>query len=365
MAEKSEIRNPKSEIFWADRVRIIATLMMILVHASGPISEHFKNYDTAWWHVANFWDSVSRPNVPLFVMLSGFLLFSKTYPTGEFFRRRFTRVLLPAGTWMVIYLLFTWAWDGQPATFLQAARMVFEGPVHYHLWFIYLIIGLYCCYPFIEPFVRQAHEKDLLLLLFFCFLAVFTFKIFKTFFDLNQGIQIEFFSNNLFYFVGGYFLGQKKMPDEPFSADEKFSRWSFSRKKMLALSLSLIALGTAVTAAGTYFMGHETATFHPYFYDYLTPNVAAATIGWFLLIRHFLGKKAPSPLEKDFAAASFGVYLSHVLVLYFLNFEMVNPTRWHPVLDVPLTAAMCAFLSFAIIWAIQKFLPPSVSKFFA
>ena len=52
-----------------------------------------------------------------------------------------------------------------------------------------------------------------------------------------------------------------------------------------------------------------------YFYDYLTPNVAIASVGWFLLAKRTFNSKPLLDIERDFTAASFGIYFAHVLVM--------------------------------------------------
>ena len=338
---------------WADRLRGFATLMMITVHVSGPISEHFKPYDTFWWWTSNVWDSICRPSVPLFVMLSGWLLFQKKYEIGSFFKKRFTRVVVPGIVWGVIYLVFTNFWEGKPATFREAGLMLLEGPTHYHLWFIYLIIGLYAAYPFISPWVRTANEQEFRFFFGIAVFSVFFYKILDELVGIKMGFYLDFFSNQLIYFIGGYYFGEKQLLCPP-ALNQNIANWGFGKQKMLVLSSALIVLGTSVTALGTYFMGRETGVFHPYFYDYLTPHVAISAVGWFLLFRHFLNEKPVTLLEADFAQASYGVYLCHVLTLYVLNYDLIFHSRYHPFIDIPLTVFLCAIESFVFIYFIQK-----------
>ena len=61
-----------------DLIRTIAIVLVILLHASiEPVPAIVTGYDSnvvvQWWSV-NIYDSLARPCVPLFVMLSGALL---------------------------------------------------------------------------------------------------------------------------------------------------------------------------------------------------------------------------------------------------------------------------------------------------
>lgn len=68
---------------------------------------------------------------------------------------------------------------------------------------------------------------------------------------------------------------------------------------------------------GTYWVniGRGDAPFQVYFYDYLTPNVGLAAIGWFLLAKNAFNSRPLLPIEQDFSAASFGIYFAHIGVM--------------------------------------------------
>ena len=68
---------------------------------------------------------------------------------------------------------------------------------------------------------------------------------------------------------------------------------------------------------GSYWVnaGRGDATFQVYFYDYLTPNVGIAAIGWFLLAKHAFNSRPLLDIERDFSAASFGIYFAHIGVM--------------------------------------------------
>lgn len=323
---------------WADRLRILATWMVIAIHVSGPLAEQLPDFNTWAWWTANWWDAASRPSVPIFVLLSGALLLPKEYATSDFLKKRLTRVAVPALFWMGIYLFYGFLKNGQPDSLLGATRRVVEGPVHYHLWFIYLIVGLYFLYPILRPWVRQARDRDYLYLFALCAAAAWGYKILWTFWGIGLGMYWETFSNNVGYFVLGAYLVQKPLPGEPTPPSHHLQPWRLSRRQLLWLSVGLIVVGTSITAFGTYWasMTYNNGKFHPYFYDYLTPNVGMAVIGWFLLARLAWNARPLLDAEREFSNVSFGVYLVHVLMLDWWSqcgywFGAANPGTSIPV----------------------------------
>lgn len=323
------------QLNWADRLRNVATFLVVAVHVAAPVAMDFNDYHSFWWRCGNFWNSLARPGVPIFVMLSGFLILRKDEATGSFLKKRFVRVLVPALFWMVAYSFYNFQANGSPTSAREFFVGLFEGPVHYHLWFIYLILGLYLMFPILRPWVRSAREADFFYLFGLCALASWGYKICSVFFGLHFGLQWEFFTNNIGYFVLGYYLGTKPLADfghgtldvgqthvqSPKSNIQRLQAWNFSKSQMLTLALLLISVGTAGTMWGSFWAKTTTtdAEMHKYFYDYLTPNVGMAAIGWFLLVRHLGERPALFEVEKLLSAASFGIYFLHVMVLDWLS----------------------------------------------
>ena len=66
--------------------------------------------DTPAAHWVGWLNSLFRSCVPLFVMISGVFLFP-VRDEGAFFRKRFSRVLVPFVVWCVIYAFYLY-WQG-------------------------------------------------------------------------------------------------------------------------------------------------------------------------------------------------------------------------------------------------------------
>jgi surface polysaccharide O-acyltransferase-like enzyme len=341
-------------LFWADRLRNLATVMVIAIHVSGSVAQGMQQFDSFFWWSGNFWDSLTRPSVPLFVMLSGFLLLGKDYELGDFLKRRFSRVVVPALFWMVIYSFYNHLANGWPATLGDAIKGIVERPVHYHLWFIYLIIGLYLIYPILRHWVRSAREQDFMYFFACWFVGALFYKILWEFFHISIGIYFELFTNNCGYFVLGYYLGNKTMDDGRWTMDGGVKPWKLSEKQLIGLAIGLIVLGTAVTAVGTWWASKANGDeFHTYFYDYLTPNCAMSAIGWFLLAKWTFNRPPILDFEKELAAASFGIYFIHVLVMDWLSKVGYWQTKIHPSVGIPIVVCQVSLISFLVIALIR------------
>lgn len=341
--------NASNNLAWADRLRNLATVLVITIHVAGPVAHNTTEYQTWYWWSANLWDSFSRPSVPLFIMLSGFLLLGKDYPLGNFLKKRFIRVAIPWVVWSIVYIIYNYLAHGSPATIKEALLQFVENKVHYHLWFIYLILGLYLTYPILRPWARSARDEDFWYFFALAALGTWVYKILYQFYGIGLGLYFELFTNQVGTFVLGYYLGAKFTATG--APGELIRPWAVNRKQLFWISTALIVLGTAATAYGTYWASTTHGnTFHPYFYDYLTPNVGLNAMGWFIFAQIMFQKPALLDFEKEFASASFGIYFIHVLVLDWWSRSGYWAYKYHPAKCIPIIICLVSLMSF--LWVI-------------
>ena len=123
-----------SREIWIDWLRVAACFMVILVHCTEPFylggegSLLLTKTDAFW---SSFFDSFVRSCVPLFIIASSYLQFPIHYSTGEFFRRRAVRILIPFIIWTTVYAL---VW-GAPAENFRNLLLNFNYSAG-HLWFV-------------------------------------------------------------------------------------------------------------------------------------------------------------------------------------------------------------------------------------
>lgn len=156
---------------WVDWMRISACFLVMLVHSTEPFylggdgSLILTRADAFW---SSFFDTFARACVPLFVVASSYLQFPLHYSTGEFFRRRASRILIPFVIWSLVYAL---VW-GEPVQNLKDLLLNFNYSAG-HLWFVYMLIGLYVLMPMLSPWAEKVGRKELQCYLLLCFLTTF------------------------------------------------------------------------------------------------------------------------------------------------------------------------------------------------
>src|SRR3546814_18926659 len=74
-----------------DTARVVACFMVVILHVAATL---FGTFDDQWW-ASNFYDSLARSCVPLFLMITGVLLLGKQESLPAFLSKRFAGILPP------------------------------------------------------------------------------------------------------------------------------------------------------------------------------------------------------------------------------------------------------------------------------
>lgn len=156
---KQELPNIVSREIWLDWLRVTACFLVILTHSCEPFylggegSLILTRADAIWVAVLN---SLPRAAVALFVFASAYLQFPLHYSTGEFLRKRALRILPPFIFWTVVYAL---VW-GEPVQNFKDLLLNFNYAAG-HLWFVYMLVGLYLIMPLLSPWAEKVGKKEL------------------------------------------------------------------------------------------------------------------------------------------------------------------------------------------------------------
>lgn len=141
-------------------LRISACYLVILLHVAAVQSVTMTN----GWKVAVLIESFTRVSVPIFFMLSGATLLRKTEPLGTFVSKRLLRIVPPLVFWSLIYLAWAALVGTQnmrvPAALSDWAPSILQGPVIFHLWYLYAILGLYAAIPMLRRFYQNATMSE-------------------------------------------------------------------------------------------------------------------------------------------------------------------------------------------------------------
>ena len=337
MTQELLTQTRKREV-WIDWMRVAACFMVIIVHSTEPFylggsgSQILTAADAFW---ASFFDSFVRACVPLFIVASSYLQFPLHYSTGEFFRRRAVRILVPFVLWTLVYACI---W-GEPVSNLKSLVLNFNYSAG-HLWFVYMLVGVYLLMPILSPWAEKVGKKELQVYLgiwlFTTMIHIIrdwasTAPLSVTYGPTGIPRQALFplwgeaswNGYGLFYYMSG-FIGYLLL-------GLYFRRFvgELSWKKTLAAVVPCWLAGFAISFGGFLKRVYETsagvfpaegvidvAVYWETTWCNDTVGVALMAIAWILLFKKIscqgtFYNKVLLPVSK----ASYGVYLTHILVL--------------------------------------------------
>lgn len=346
----------RQRMIYADILKIVAIIAIIILHSSGPLLYKFNSIKLSWWWIGNIIDSATRWGVPIFIMVSGMLLLDpkKDESIREFLSKRFNRVLIPFIFWGVGYTILSYyklIIEFQPLPILNIIEKLLTGQVFYHLWFIYMILGLYIVTPIIRIYVKNADLNNLRYFIIIWFITNGFFIFIQKISNFKLGIDLSFFVGFIGYYILGHYLHIT----------------NFNKKQINYIYF--LSIGSFIaTAIGTYILTlTDNGVFNEALYDYLSPNVILMSVGIFVFIKNYnwnglIENRINVHRIIEFSSLIFGIYLVHALILVMLNHLpiKINAMFINPVIGIPFTSILTLLISFYIIKTLKRF---SISRY--
>lgn len=365
----------KIRLVWVDVLRLAAMLMVIAGH-SVDIYNATPQDDPMNGFWGAFIGSLMRPSVPLFAMMTGLLLLPIGESAGAFYRRRIPRVLFPMLFWSVIYYLIPWftgvigldksvisvlfpfefapsqEW-GDAVSNIAMIPLTFNGYTT-HMWYLYMLIGLYLFMPFFSAWVEK-NDHTLIrtyIILWGCSLMLpyLAQLLSPNLFGVcawNQFGTFHYFAGFTGYLLLGHLLGKgNPLPS----------------RKIVAVGVMLYFAGYVVTYTGfTTIMAQYSYEQAPdlieMFWQFCSPNVVLMAIGLFLIAQRVkIRSERWQRVLQSTTRCSFGAYLMHYIFIgpvIILLSPLGLPTPVCVIVTVAIVFAVC----WACTWAIYRFMP--------
>jgi surface polysaccharide O-acyltransferase-like enzyme len=315
-----------------DLLRIVAIIAVIWLHVSGEVVVRESGPGNTDWWVGNVADAFSRWCVPLFVMASGALLLPQRpdIDPWAFYRRRAARIVVPTLFWTAIYLGVR-AFD-DAATARSLVISVVRGTPYYHLWFLYMIVGLYVATPLISRFLDDCPQRIVLAATGFVFLVSSVESLLANFADEEPAYTfLGMWPSYVGYFLAGYYLWRWPLP-------------RVSRRLALATILACGGGIALLTGALYHVLG---ARAWQIAYANLQPLVVLMSLTIFTAT---MGKpiRFSPPAARIVGAVTplvLGIYVMHPLWLLALKDSGIDGFLVDPTVGIPVTTLLAFVLS--------------------
>ena len=330
-------------ILWIDRLRVFAAFTVVWLHVSAQdVVSNPSPLAVNWW-IANIADAGARWCVPIFIMISGTLLLPNASQRNiaNYYFIRLSRLLFPLIFWTIFYISFESFQQGK-IDFINIFKNLLLGDPYFHLWFLYMILGLYIIAPFIAVFVTNAKQNTLLAAIFIGFL----FASCHTTINILRSQQSDIFMDWIPfvpYFIAGY----------TFNNSPKI----FLQLTQKQIKIAVLISGSAIAIFTGFLLPLLSNKSWELMYNYLNPFVIIMTLGIFTIFQ--TKKYSTTNLDNIItliAPFMLGVYLIHPLWIEILNNFVFKLVTLPVFLSIPIYSSFIFLFSLASCYLIY-FIP--------
>ena len=316
-------------------MRIFACVMVLFCHA--PASGQVNGLIGTLYGMVNAYLGMALGPV-LFFMITGACIFNlkEGESVTQYFKRRFSRVLIPTLVWSIVYILlqrYVWNVEVEGNLWHSLVMMLFV-PQYGLLWYMYALISIYLMAPIISVWLKVCSRKDLevFLLIWLCTLLIPYIRAFAP--EVNGIIG----GNGILYYINSWLwlaiLGY-------------YCRYYIKMKNVRWWHFVLVFSVAPITILFFKIVSGKTMT------NCLSLASVFTTAGVFVLIRNFKYKETLKEPVELISKLSFGIYLSHMLFTHPFRI-WISQYGLGSYIQIPVTAVFSGICAFVLVYLISR-----------
>jgi len=340
---KKELELEKKRVLYYDILKIMACFLVIINH-SGLTLFTYTGYNKLSVLFYSIGFSICKMGVAIFLMVTGALLLNrKDYNIKDSLKSIF-RVFIP----LIAISLYLYLKNNKFSFYFIPS--FFEGPLMVLYWYIYMLIGLYLIYPFLNKMLKNLKLNELRNLIIICLLIPGLILIFKVFFNINISNYFtqSFFSFPIMYSIAGLYLSKIELN---------------KKNRNIAYITLLIPLVVFIIYMYITFLKEGKISYSLDNISMITTSLPALSI--FYLIRYYNEKKEFKKLSVKIlsclSSVTFGIYLFHPFTLYIINMAIEPIVKYNPYIGIILIQIICFLLCGLVTYILKKI--PVIKKF--
>lgn len=334
----------KQRIYGFSYIRSLACIAIIILHTVYSAVLLFGSDIDAQTNITSMAvvDSMMWA-VPCFIMVTGALLLEteRKITYKKLFGKYILRIFAALVIFGMVFRVFDIIMDKEPvsvAAFLKGLYEIFTGTSWSHIWYLYLLIGLYLLLPFYKKVVDNSSAKEIkyLLAVYIIFLSILPML---EIWGINCGFYIHVSTIYPFYLFGGYAIYKHiYCPGKAASL-------------VMFIIATLLIIGCTVVRWIYDILSMEIL------WGYSSLFVIMQAVGFFALLKDVkhTGFRAVKWLLLKLDECSFGVYLIHMIfVRLILRYIGFNPYENGGILAFVAVIAGILVISYAITWILKR-----------
>ena len=328
-----------------DLLRIISAIAIIFLHTSVIYFNTImggqsidKMQKDVW--VTCLYDGLARFAVPCFVMLSGAfnLANSKNSQYKYFYKKIFNNIGIHTIVFSVLYFVLFFMLGiidivkGQgTARLWKAVIELLSGEPYYHMWYLYMMIGVYLLTPIVIKLKEDIGEKQFNKISF-AFVVAASISVWTSTYKVKWNLGLSF------CYLGYYMIGYV------------IRKWGLRKHKSNRIGVCMIGIGFIIEVGVCRLQylqllnnSHYYALFDPY-----SPLIVISSVFIFAGISRIRFAKNISTVS----SLTFVIYLVHAGVLWML--ERILPWTWDCRIWIPVCVVIAGISSALISWGYIK-----------
>jgi surface polysaccharide O-acyltransferase-like enzyme len=333
----------KERVKSIDLIRTISILAVMVIHTTTRTLEAAK-YNLVGFPISIFLNQIGRFAVPIFFLISGFVLefsWDESLNYFQFIKKRLSKIFIPFVFWSAIYYLFVYNQNHE--NFIQ---VLLKGDASYQLYFIPTLCIFYMAFPLLHKIYKIISNKFVMLLLLTSEIYLLYHDYFVNTFKYPDPVHVAILT--YFFFVIGIVAARNKEKLLQF-----VRKWKY-----------IIFSGTIVSGLYVFWEGRSrflSSNNYFNFYSQWRPSVLVYSVLIGLTLFFVFEKKFQSNFFEKLSKLSFFVFFIHVAVLesfwMLIGKELFNRTSQsligRSIFDL-LFFGVVAGISFLIAFIIHK-----------
>lgn len=304
---------------WIEILRIIACISVILLHVSA-IGVSNLDVNSKEWPAYVIFNSISRIGVCCFVMISGalFLGGGRGKNICKMYKKYIFRIAILLIVWSIaFFVLRLLNGNFESISFKTIMIELING--YYHLWYLWMIIGLYAITPILNKIIED--DNICKYFLFLCIVVCWIPGMLEVVPQIEKIVN-EVFQEKMFvffplgytgYYVLGYYLYNNKI-----------------KHRKIFITLGIIGMIYAVL--GAIFYGRHIGIASQATYNNLTLNIACYSALVFVIFKEKIGSiqftKKTRNIVYKLADSTVGIYLVHVVFVQIFSDHIIRKLNY-------------------------------------
>ncbi|MCR4801376.1 MAG: acyltransferase family protein [Lachnospiraceae bacterium] len=339
-------------IVYLDIIKIISIFAMMIIHVAAS-QIHNVQEGSYEWNTFAIYQCLTHFCVPIFFMCSGifFLQPERKIKIARLYKHNIVRMISALLFWGILYAgyAFYCCKKDLGMNVRESLSKVYNDEFtygHYHLWFLYAIIGVYIIVPLLRKIAedKKMIEYFLIVAFVFCFCRnmypIIPFVGYKIETVLER-VDLNFVVGYPSYFLLGYYLHTYELGK--------------MYKKILyvlgGISVGIMIIGTVVVWA------HNPQK-NEFMYGFLLPMQLFYSSALFIFgVDKFSKIKFKETTETrivHLSGLTFGMYLVHDFFIMFLEKIGFTTLSFMPIVSVVVISAVVFVLSYVVVFVINK-----------